>query len=150
MPKSSACQSDKMGCMASIYKERHIDATPQDAWAALADWGALHERLVPGFATDANLDGEDRIVTFAAGMTVRERLISCDAQTRRLVWSIVDGPYAHHNGAAQVSEHPDGGVRFVWVADLLPNELAEGTEEMMEKGIETIKRTLERVVESEA
>lgn len=139
-----------MGYMASIYKERHIDATLQDAWAALADWGALHERLVPGFVTDARLDGEDRIVTFAAGMTARERLISCDAQARRLVWSIVDGPYTHHNGAAQVSEHPGGGVRFVWVADLLPNELAERTGELMEQGIDTVKRTLERAVESEA
>ena len=136
--------------MASIYKERQIDATSQDAWAALADWGALHERLVPGFVTDARLDGEDRIVTFAAGMTVRERLISCDAQARRLVWSIVDGPYTHHNGAAQVSEHPDGGVRFVWIADLLPNELAQRTGELMEQGIDTVKRTLEGAVESGA
>ncbi len=130
--------------MASIYKERQIDATLRDAWAALADWGALHERLVPGFVTDARLDREDRIVTFAAGMTVREQLISCDAQARRLVWSIVDGPYTHHNGAAQVSEHPGGGgVRFVWVADLLPDELAERTDELMEQGIDTVKRTLE-------
>jgi hypothetical protein len=139
-----------MGCMASIYKERHIDATLQDAWAVLADWGALHERLVPGFVTDARLDGEDRIVTFAAGMTVRERLISRDAQARRLVWSIVDGPYTHHNGAAQVSEHPGGGVRFVWIADLLPDELAERTSELMEQGIDTVKRTLEGAVGSGA
>lgn len=150
MSKPSALGPDRMGCMASIYKERHIDATLEDAWAALADWGALHERLVPGFVTDAQLDGEDRIVKFAAGMTVRERLISCDAQARRLVWSIIDGPYTHHNGAAQVSEHLGGGVRFVWVADLLPNELAEPTRELMEQGIDAVKRTLEGAVESGA
>lgn len=129
--------------MATIYKERHIDVPLEDAWDALADWGALHERLVRGFATDVSLDGGDRIVTFAAGMTFRERMISSDAESRRLVWSIVDGPYSHHNGAAQVHPHPDGGVRFVWIADLLPDELAAPTEAAMEQGIEAIKRTLE-------
>ena len=71
-------------------------------WAALRDWGALHVRLAPGFALDTRLEGEDRIVTFFNGAVARERLVDRDEQARRLVWSIVDGPYAHHNGAAQV------------------------------------------------
>ncbi len=53
--------------MACIRKEIPIDASPEDVWAAVRDWGALHERLVPGFALDTRLDGEDRIVTFATG-----------------------------------------------------------------------------------
>jgi hypothetical protein len=36
-----------------------------------------------------------------------------------------------------------GTARFVWAADLLPDELAEVTGELMERGIETVKRTLE-------
>ena len=46
--------------MASIRKEILIDASPQDVWEAVRDWGALHERLVPGFAVDTRLDGEDQ------------------------------------------------------------------------------------------
>ena len=38
--------------MASICKERTIEATPEAVWGALRDWGALHERLVPGFVVD--------------------------------------------------------------------------------------------------
>jgi uncharacterized protein YndB with AHSA1/START domain len=129
--------------MASIRKERTIDATPEAVWEALSDWGALHERLVPGFADDARLDGEDRIVTFFNGAVVRERLVHSSEEHRRLVWSIVDGPYAHHNGAAQVLANDDGTARFVWVADLLPDALAQTTDELMERGIETVKRTLE-------
>jgi hypothetical protein len=53
--------------MASIRKERTIEATPEAVWDALSDWGAIHERLVPGFVVDARLDGEDRIVTFFNG-----------------------------------------------------------------------------------
>ncbi len=129
--------------MASIHKERTIEAAPEAVWEALRDWGALHERLVPGFAVDTQLDGDDRIVTFFNGAVARERLVDLDEEARRLVWSIVDGPYSHHNGAAQAIANDDGTTRFVWVADLLPNELAEITEGLMERGIETVKKTLQ-------
>jgi Polyketide cyclase / dehydrase and lipid transport len=128
--------------MASVRKEILIDANPDDVWAALRDWGAVHERLVPGFVTDARLDGDDRIVTFFTGAVVREVLIDLDDEARRLVWSVVDGPYTHHNGAAQVLES-DGRTRFVWIADFLPNELAERTDALMGRGISVIKETLE-------
>jgi len=107
------------------------------------DWGALHERLVPGFALDTRLDGEDRIVTFANGTVLRERLIDLDHETRRLVWSIVDGPYTHHNASAQVFGEGERGTRFVWTADLLPNELAGPTDEAMGQGTNVVKQTLE-------
>jgi len=129
--------------MASIRKEILIDASPEDVWAAVRDWGALHERLVPGFALDTRLDGEDRIVTFANGTVLRERLIDLDHETRRLVWSIVDGPYTHHNASAQVFGEGERGARFVWTADLLPNELAGPTGEAMGQGTNVVKQTLE-------
>lgn len=133
--------------MASIRKERTIEVGPEEAWAVLADWGAPHERLVPGFVVATELDGEDRLVTFFNGAVARERLIAQDEDERRLVWSIVDGPYAHHNGAAQVLANGDGTTRFVWVADVLPNEMAEITGELMERGIETVKQSLEASAE---
>ena len=61
--------------MASIRKEISIDVRPEDAWAALRDFAAVHERLVPGFVTDARMDGDDaRIVTFFNGAVARETL----------------------------------------------------------------------------
>jgi uncharacterized protein YndB with AHSA1/START domain len=131
------------GEMASIRKEISIDARPEDVWSALRDWGAIHERLVPGFVTDARLDGGDRVVTFFNGATLREVLIDSDDEARRLVWSVVDGPYTHHNGAAQVIAEGDGRCRFVWVADLLPDAAAAPTAEMMEQGVAVVKKTLE-------
>jgi uncharacterized protein YndB with AHSA1/START domain len=129
--------------MASIRKEISIDAEPEDVWEALRDWGAPHQRLVPGFVVDAHLDGDDRIVTFFNGAVVREVLVDLDDGARRLVWSVVDGPYTHHNGAAQVFAEPEGRTRFVWTADLLPSEAAAITEEMMERGIGAVKEALE-------
>ena len=129
--------------MATIRKQRTIEASPEAVWDALRDWAAVHERLVPGFVVGSELDGEDRVVTFFNGAVARERLISLDEEERRLVWSIVDGPFAHHNGAAQVHANEDGTTSFVWVADLLPDELAQVTGELMERGIDTVKQTLE-------
>jgi uncharacterized protein YndB with AHSA1/START domain len=129
--------------MASIRKERTIEAGPEAVWEVLSDWGAPHERLVPGFVVDTHLDGEDRIVTFFNGAVARERLVDLSDENRRLVWSIVDGPFSHHNGAAQVLANDDGTTRFVWVADLLPDNLAQTTDELMERGIDTVKQTLE-------
>ena len=129
--------------MAYIRKEISIDADPAAVWDALRDWGALHESLVPGFVVDTSLDGEDRIVTFFEGTVLRERLIDLDEDSRRLSWSIVDGPYAHHNAAAQVFAEGEKGAKFVWEADLLPNELAARTGEMMQRGTEVVKETFE-------
>jgi carbon monoxide dehydrogenase subunit G len=127
----------------SIRKEIQIDAPPDQVWDALRDFGALHERLVPGFVTDCRMDGGDRIVTFATGAVVREVLIDLDDDERRLVWSIVDGPYRHHNGAAQVFDDGDGS-RFVWTTDLLAeDEVVKLTEQSMETGIGVAKKTLE-------
>jgi carbon monoxide dehydrogenase subunit G len=129
--------------MASIRTEVQIDAPPEKVWDALRDFGALHKRLVPGFVTDCQMDGEDRIVTFASGAVVREVLIDLDDEQRRLVWSIVDGPYTHHNGAAQVIPEGDG-CRFVWTTDLLADaQVVELTEKSMQTGVETVKKTLE-------
>jgi hypothetical protein len=129
--------------MASVRKEILIEASPEEVWAAVRDWGALHERLVPGFVIDTRLDGEDRIVTFFNGAVVRELLVDLDDEARRLVWSVVEGPYTHHNASAQVLADGEENARFVWVADMLPHELAATTAELMERGTSVVKKTLE-------
>ena len=74
--------------MASIHKDIPIDASPDDVWDAMRDFGALHTRLVPGFVTDTKLDGDARIVTFASGNVARELLVGCDDDRRRLAYAI--------------------------------------------------------------
>jgi hypothetical protein len=134
--------------MASIREEISIAAPPSEVWAALRDWGALHERLVPGFVLDTRLDGADRIVTFFNGSVLREVLIDLDDDARRLVWSIVDGPYTHHNASAQVLPDGERSSLFVWIADLLPDELATTTAGLMAQGTRVVKQTLEAATAS--
>ena len=129
--------------MASVRKEIVIDVPPEEAWDALRDWGAVHQRLAPGFVTDARLDGEDRIVTFGDGSMARERFVHLDEEARRLVWSVAEWHFTHHNGAAQVFAADDGRTRFVWTADFLPHGIASRIEDAMDRGMAIIKQTLE-------
>ena len=130
--------------MATIRKQIHTRATPSAAWDALRDVGALHTRLVEGFVTATTLQGRDRIVTFANGMQVRERIVALDDSLRRVAYSVVGGPFSHHHASAEVLAGSDGGSRIVWTADMLPDEVAATIEEMMEAGARAMKRTLDR------
>jgi carbon monoxide dehydrogenase subunit G len=129
--------------MASIYREVRIQADPQTVWDALRDVGALHQRLAPGFVTNVRLEEGARVVTFANGLVARELIVDINDEARRLVWSAVGGQMTHHNASAQVLSDGEGRSRFVWIADLLPHEMAPRVATMMEQGLAVIKRTLE-------
>lgn len=120
--------------MASIRKEASIDVSAEQLWAAVRDVGALHTRLVVGFVTDCHLDGDARVVTFANGMVARELIVDVNDNDRRLVWSAVGGRLTHHNASVQVFAEGAERSRLVWIADLLPNELAPAIEAMIEQG----------------
>src|SRR5262245_27408797 len=128
--------------MASIRKESRIGAPVERVWSALRDVGALHTRLVPGFVKDTRMEGSTRVVTFGNGMVAREDIVSVDDEQRRVCWAIVGQSFHHYNGAAQVFDDISGS-RFLWTADVLPDELAGQVDQMMSAGIDVIKQTLE-------
>jgi uncharacterized protein YndB with AHSA1/START domain len=128
--------------MASIRKEMALRADPATVWDAVRDVGAIHTRLAPGFVTDVKLEGDARIVTFANGMTAKELIVDVDDAERRLVWSVVEGRPTHHNGSIQIFPEGDG-CRLVWIADLLPHDLAQPIGAMMQHGMDAMKRKLE-------
>jgi hypothetical protein len=130
--------------MASIHKEVSIQASPEVVWDALRDVAALHRRLAPGFVTNVEMEEGSRIVTFGNGMVVRELIVDIDDARRRLAWAVVGHPVKHHNGVAQVFDEGKGSCRFVWTADVLPDELAGSMAEMMEQGLSVIRKTLGR------
>lgn len=131
--------------MASIYKDIPVVAAPADAWDAVRDFGALHRRLAPGFVVDADLDGTDRVVTFATGAQARERLVTADGERRRLVYTVVESRLGavHHQASVEVADAADGsGAVLRWTTDVLPDELAPVIAGMMDKGAEAISRAL--------
>lgn len=129
--------------MATIRKEITTTAKPDQVWAAIQDIGALHTRLVPGFVVDTKLEPGARIVTFANGITVRERIVTIDDQAKRLVWSVVSERFTHHNGSLQVFVNADGETNVVWIADLLPDEAAGMSSQIMDQGMSAMKTALD-------
>jgi hypothetical protein len=110
--------------MASIHNDVLLNAPARDVWDAVRDFGALHERLVPGFVTACQLDGDARIVTFANGSVAREVLVDCDDARQRLVYAINNERLKHYSASVQVIADGDDKSRLLWTIDMLPNELA--------------------------
>ena len=128
--------------MASIHREVAVEASPDLVWDAIRDVGAVHERLAPGFVVDTRLEEGARIVTFGNGVVARELIVDVDEAARRLVWSVVGGRMTHHNASLQVFTE-GAKSRVVWIADLLPNEVAPYIAGMIDQGMAVMKKTME-------
>jgi hypothetical protein len=129
--------------MSSVCKEIHIDAPVAHVWSALADFGAVDRRVVPGFVTACKMDGDARIVTFANGTSAREILIDRDNAHHRLVYAVVENErLKHHNASVEVFDDGNGKCRVIWRADFLPAELKPYIDDQMGKGAAVMKDAL--------
>ena len=134
-----------MSKVASIRKEIETKARPDDVWAAIADIGALHTRLVPGFVVDTKLEPGARVVTFGNGMVVREPIVTIDGASRRLVLTAKGGRTTHYNASVQVFSRSDETTAVVWIADFLPDATTGQIGAAMEAGRNVMKKTLDRL-----
>ena len=130
--------------MASIHEEIQVRARTEDVWDAVRDVGSPHTRLAPGFLLDTRMEEGARVVTFANGLVARELIVDVDEASRRIAWSVVGGRMTHHNASLQVFPDGDGRTRVVWIADLLPHELAPAIRGLITEGMAVMQRTLER------
>jgi carbon monoxide dehydrogenase subunit G len=129
--------------MATIRKDIVLDKPPGAVWDVVRDVGAVHRRFAPGFVVDTTLDAGARVVTFANGFVARELIVDVDDSARRLAYAAVGGRLTHHNASFQVFAEGADRTRLVWIADLLPNELAGTIEGMMDLGTAAIHRALD-------
>jgi Polyketide cyclase / dehydrase and lipid transport len=130
--------------MASIHKDIPLDARPEDVWAAVRDYGAVHQRVAPGFVTDCTLDGDSRIVTFANGNVAQELLVTMDDARMRLVYAVVSERVKQHSASVQIFADGEGRSRMVWIADVLPNEIAPYIDGQMDLGSMAMQKTFKR------
>jgi hypothetical protein len=131
--------------MASIHKGIPIDADPEGVWAAVRDFGAVHQRLAPGFMIDARLEGDARIVTFHNGTVARELLVDCDEARRRLVYAVINERVKHYSASVQVVADGEMRARVIWIVDVLPNEIAPYIAGQMDLAVLAMQKALGRV-----
>jgi Polyketide cyclase / dehydrase and lipid transport len=136
--------------MASINKDILIDAHPDDVWAAVRDFGAVHQRLAPGFVIDARLEGDARIVTFHNGTVARELLVDCDDARQRLVYAVISERVKHYSASVQVAADGEVRTRMIWIVDVLPNEIAPYIADQMDQAVLAMQKALGRATTSSA
>ncbi|GAA4199179.1 SRPBCC family protein [Actinocatenispora rupis] len=132
--------------MATISREIRIDAGAADVWAVIGDFAAGPRRMAPDLVLDSHVDGDCRVVTFADGTIARERLVTVDHPTRRIVYSVVGDTVrpVHDNAVMQVVPDGPDACRFVWTRDVLPDDLAPFMDTAMTTALPVIARTLSR------
>lgn len=128
--------------MTALHHEIHADADAATVWDAIADFGAVPD-LAAGFVTATEVQGEERVVTFANGVVARELRLSTEPDRRRFAYSVIDSPagLTFHHGVFEVVDEPAGGSRITWTVDLLPAEAAPLIDAMMATGGEAIAAT---------
>ncbi|HJR25683.1 MAG TPA: SRPBCC family protein [Acidimicrobiales bacterium] len=129
--------------MATIRRTIPVDRPAAEVWDAVADPGAVHDRLARGFVTDTELDGDVRTVTFDGGVVARELIVSVDPGRRRLAYSVIESPLGlrHHHATFQVVGEGDT-CSLEWVADVSPDTAAAAVEAMVDLGCAAMQRTL--------
>ena len=130
--------------MASIYKDIPLDARPAEVWAAVRDYGAVHQRLAPGFVIDCRLDGDSRIVTFANGNVAQELLVTMDDARMRLVYAVVSPRVKQHSASIQLFADGEGRSRMAWIADVLLNEIGPYIDGQMDLGALAMQKQFRR------
>ncbi|GAA3287985.1 SRPBCC family protein [Dactylosporangium vinaceum] len=133
--------------MASVTVETIVAAGPDAVWAAIADVGNVHRRLLPGRVSAVRIEGDERILTMPDGTEVRELIVAVDHEQRRMSYS-VQGPgrleLRHHHAAFQVFATDDGArSRLVWITDVLPHDRAPAVAARVSRGIEEMRAVLE-------
>jgi hypothetical protein len=131
--------------VATVRVEMDIDVTSRHVWDAIADVGAVHQRLLPGRVVDARIEGDTRILTMPDGSQVRELIVSVDHSLRRMAYAVTEGqrlPLTYHHASFQVIERGDHSL-LVWLTDVLPDAMAEAVRARVERGIVEIKQVLE-------
>lgn len=127
----------------TVRTEIHINANVDAVWAAVRDVYRVDRRLVPGLVTAVQRDGDVRVVTFANGFVVKERIVTIDDAERRLAYSAFGGKATYHMASMQVLPEKSGS-NVVWITDFLPAELRGFIADNMKQDMAVMKRTLEQ------
>jgi len=126
--------------MGSIYRESVVEAATDEVWGALRDVANAAD-LFPGILTACQLNPPDeRVVTFANGLVVTERILAIDDEHRRVAYSARSDNFDHHSASMSVIEAGDDLTRFVWITDFLPDQAAPFLEPLINEGLRAFGR----------
>ena len=115
--------------MATLFEGVMIKAPVAQVWEAVADFGNIHTRLLPGHVKASVMEGSVmagdavRVLTLHDGTSLREGFISIDHDRRRLAYTVESEHLTHYNTVLEVVEADPGYSRIIWTVDFLPDLL---------------------------
>ena len=129
--------------MASIHHQIAVEVGSDQAWARLRLVGEAHTLFAP-VLVDGQMVGDTRTVRFANGMVVHERIIDVDDQSRRVAYSVLDGPgMTYHHATMQIVDGGPGRCLFIWITDFLPGNIRGNLWPLIEQGTMALRNNLE-------
>ena len=128
--------------MADGKAEISIDASPDDVWKLVRDFGALGEWM-PGIESCV-VDGDVRTIGMM-GIEIKEQLRDLDDAKRTISYSVVESPMGNlESHLATISVEPEGrGSHVTWSVEVSPDDLLALFLPVYEGSIGAIKQQVE-------
>ena len=106
----------------SIRHHVRIDRPAADVWTLAGDPTRLHEWF-PGIVA-CTVDGNQRVITTAAGLPMPEEILVQDDIQRRFQYRVTTPMFKHHRGTIDVLDLGDDTCVVVYSTDADPRTMA--------------------------
>lgn len=106
----------------SVRAEARISCRADELWAVVGDPARLAEWF-PGVAS-CTVDGDERVVTTGAGLSMPERLLTVDRLQRRFQYRITAPVFKEHLATIDVHDLGDTTSLVVYSVDAEPSVMA--------------------------
>jgi len=107
---------------ASVRREIRIQRPAGDVWKVVGDPTRVHEWF-PGIAS-CSVQGDERVITTAAGQVFTEKLLTLDPLQRRFQYELVSPMCREHLGTIDVLELDERSCLVVYGTDAEPATMA--------------------------
>jgi Polyketide cyclase / dehydrase and lipid transport len=126
----------------TIVKRFPVNVPADGAWQRLADIGAINQVMT--FLGAVTVDGDRRSCTLGDLGVLDERILSVDAEHRRVAYTIQSSPlgFEHHSAAMSVTTDIDGRTMITWITDYAPASLAPQLAPLIEQGVASLTAAL--------
>lgn len=129
--------------MASVQVQGQVNASVDEVWQLVADFGGLGKwadpQLIASCQADGNNVGAVRTIVLADGGAIRERLDALEPDAHRFTYAIVgESPIPVDNYSATVKlTAGEGGTLVDWVSTFEPRGISQAEAEKLVTGIYT-------------